>query len=215
MTMPAASLAKIFPWMGHSDDDAFVFVQGLTAHYLARSITRLDAGMTAFVHAAAGGVGGLLVQILKLAGVHVIAAVSLPEKPQSPNRRAPISFCNMAIRVFAIRLWPANRGVDVVYDSVGRDTLDVSLSLIRQRGTFALFGAWCCCSHRPYDTHEGRLNHVHSVESCPLHRPRETLNARMDDLAAGSGAARSSSGSAHATHLRGPPTRIGRWRSES
>lgn len=123
---------------------AAVMLQGLTAHYLVTSTFPATAGDTALVHAAAGGVGRLLVQMLTARGVRVVATAGGPEK----TRIARELGADVAIDYRAggdlaqqVREATAGRGVDVVYDGVGRDTFDASLASLRPRGMLALFGA--------------------------------------------------------------------------
>ncbi len=122
---------------------AAAMLQGMTAHYLARSTFPLGAGHTCVVHAAAGGVGLLLCQLAREAGARVIGLVSTAEK----ETLARAAGADEVIRVDRLDFEPevrrltGGRGVDVVYDSVGRDTFDRSLSCLRPRGLLVLFGA--------------------------------------------------------------------------
>jgi NADPH2:quinone reductase len=121
---------------------AAVMLQGLTAHYLAHGVRATLRGDTALVHAAAGGTGLLLVQTLKRAGARVIGTCSTPEK----EALARAAGCDVVVRhgdgdfVATARAETAGRGVDVVYDSVGKDTFDRSLQCLRPRGLLVLFG---------------------------------------------------------------------------
>jgi NADPH2:quinone reductase len=128
---------------GVSDEDAAaVMLQGMTAHYLAHGVRATSPGDTALVHAAAGGTGLLLVQLLTRAGARVIGTCSSAEK----EARARAAGCADVVRydqvdvAEAVRAATGGRGVDVVYDSVGRDTFDASLRSLRPRGLLALFG---------------------------------------------------------------------------
>ena len=130
------------------DDDvesttaAALLLQGITAHYLATSTFPLRSGHTALVHAAAGGVGQLLCQIAKRRGARVLGTASTPEK-EALAREAG---ADEVIRYTQTDLVPAVReltggeGVDVVYDSVGKDTFDAGLEVLRPRGMMVLFG---------------------------------------------------------------------------
>jgi NADPH2:quinone reductase len=121
---------------------AAAMLQGMTAHYLARSTFPLAAGHTCVVHAAAGGVGLLLCQLARAAGARVIGLVSTEEK----EKLARAAGADEVIRVDRVDFLPEVRrltggnGVDVVYDSVGRDTFDRSLSCLHPRGMMVLFG---------------------------------------------------------------------------
>ena len=119
-----------------------VMVQGLTAHYLTRSAYPLRVGDTALIHAAAGGTGGLLVQVARLCGARVIGTVSNAEKAQqarSYGAHEVIVYTEQDFEQEVKRLTDG-RGVDVVYDSVGRDTFDKSLNCLRPRGYMVLYG---------------------------------------------------------------------------
>jgi NADPH:quinone reductase len=119
-----------------------VMLQGMTAHYLAHSTVRLGNGMTVLVHAAAGGVGHLLTQIAKRLGARVLATVSTAEK----ERLARTAGADEVIRYrdvdFAkeVNRLTGGVGIDVVYDSVGKDTFDRSLDCLRPRGYLVLYG---------------------------------------------------------------------------
>jgi NADPH:quinone reductase len=118
-------------------------VQGLTAHYLACSTYHLKKGETALVHAAGGGTGRLLVQVAKHCGARVIGTVSTEEKAilaREAGADEVILYTQMDFETEVKRL-TNNAGVDVVYDSVGKDTFDKSLNCLRHRGYMVLFGA--------------------------------------------------------------------------
>lgn len=121
---------------------AAAFLQGLTAHYLSHSTYPLKSGDTALVHAAAGGVGGLLVQVAKRLGARVIATVSNEEKAQEAREAGAdeiILYTQVDFAAETKRL-TGGRGVDVVYDSVGKDTFWGSLDSLRPRGYLVLYG---------------------------------------------------------------------------
>lgn len=121
---------------------AALLLQGMTAHYLACDTFPLKAGDTALVHAAAGGVGLLLVQIAKLRGARVLATVGTEEKAQLARAAGADDVCLYTREDFtaAARRFTGGRGVDVVYDSVGKDTFAGSLDSLRPRGTMVTFG---------------------------------------------------------------------------
>jgi NADPH:quinone reductase len=138
---PATQLVKIPA--GVSDEvAAAAMLQGMTAHYLAHGVRTTRPGDLALVHAAAGGTGLLLVQLLKRAGARVIGTCSTAEK-EALARRAG---CDEVVRyrdadfAAAARASSGGRGVDVVYDSVGATTFDRSLQSLRPRGLLVLFG---------------------------------------------------------------------------
>jgi NADPH:quinone reductase len=118
---------------------AAVILQGLTAHYLSHSTYAIKPGDTALVHAAAGGVGLLLTQMIKLRGGHVIGTVSTEAK----EKLAIEAGADEVVRYddFAENVRRLTGGVHVVYDGVGKDTFDDSMSVLRPRGMLALYGA--------------------------------------------------------------------------
>ena len=119
-----------------------VLEQGLTAHYLTHSTYPIKEGETALVHAASGGVGHLLVQIVKLSGARVIGTVSTEEKAALAREAGAdeiIIYTKTDFEADVKRLTD-NKGVDVVYDSVGKDTFEKGLNVLRRRGYMVLFG---------------------------------------------------------------------------
>jgi len=114
----------------------------MTAHYLACDTWPLKPGDTALVHAAAGGVGLLLVQIAKKRGARVFATVGTDAKAQLAREAGADAVCVYARENFseAARAFTGGRGVDVVYDGVGKDTFEGSLASLRPRGLLASFG---------------------------------------------------------------------------
>ena len=122
---------------------AAAMIQGMTAHYLAVSTYPLKAGDTALVHAAGGGTGQLLVQVAKRRGARVIGTVSTEEKATLARQAGADEVINYAQTEFDVEVkrLTNNVGVDVVYDSVGKDTFDKSLNCLRRRGYMVLYGA--------------------------------------------------------------------------
>lgn len=126
-----------------SQTAAAALLQGMTAHYLALSTYPLKKGDTVLVHAAGGGTGQLLVQIAKRCGARVIGTVSTEEKAALAREAGAdevINYTQVEFDVEVKRL-TNNAGVDVVYDSVGKDTFDKSLNCLRRRGCMVLYGA--------------------------------------------------------------------------
>jgi NADPH:quinone reductase len=121
---------------------AAALLQGMTAHYLTHSVHPLKSGETCLVHAAAGGTGALITQMAKLLGARVIGTVSTPEKAQVARAAGVDETILYTQTDFAeeVKRLTGGRGVDVVYDSVGRTTFDKSLACLRSRGMLALFG---------------------------------------------------------------------------
>jgi len=139
--VPAGRLVKI-PAGVSERDAAAVMLQGMTAHYLTHDTYPLKKGETALIHAAAGGVGLLLVQMAHNIGARVIATVSTEEKAQLARAAGAddvILYTQSDFEVQTKKL-SGGRGVDVVYDSVGKTTFERGLNVLRPRGMMALFG---------------------------------------------------------------------------
>jgi NADPH2:quinone reductase len=117
-------------------------LQGMTAHYLATSTYPLKKGDRCLVHAAAGGVGLLLVQVAKKLGAFVIATAGSDEKAELARGAGADQVIVYTREDFVseTKRLTNNKGVDVVYDSVGHTTFDGSLDVLRQRGMMVLFG---------------------------------------------------------------------------
>jgi NADPH2:quinone reductase len=134
----------IVPVPGDVDDRTAcaLMLQGFTAHYLATDTFPLHAGQVALVHAAAGGVGSLLVQIAKARGARVIATVGTEAKAVLARANGADDVIVYAEQDFAeaTRALVGPHGVDVAYDSVGKDTWERSLSLLKPRGLLVVFG---------------------------------------------------------------------------
>jgi NADPH2:quinone reductase len=121
---------------------AAAMLQGITAHYLTRSTYPLKRGDRCLVHAAAGGVGLLLCQMAKQAGARVFGTVSTEEKARlalEAGAEVAIRYTDQDFQAEVKRL-TNDKGVHVVYDSVGRTTFDRSLNCLTPRGTLVLFG---------------------------------------------------------------------------
>lgn len=121
---------------------AAAMLQGMTAHYLSHDSFHLKAGDTALVHAAAGGVGLLLTQMAHNIGARVIATVSTDEKAKLAREAGAdeiIFYTQQDFDVETKRL-TGGKGVDVVYDSVGKTTFEKGLNILRPRGMMVLFG---------------------------------------------------------------------------
>jgi len=116
-------------------------LQGLTAHYLATSTYPVRDGDWVVVHAAAGGVGQLLTQIVKLRRGHVLATTSTPEKAELATAAGADRVVNYEEMLEAAKELTDGLGVAAVYDGVGKTTFDASLDALRIRGTLVLFGA--------------------------------------------------------------------------
>jgi NADPH2:quinone reductase len=123
-------------------DGAAAMLQGMTAHYLAYSTYPLKKGDTALIHAAAGGTGRLLVQMAKLAGARVIGTTGTEAKAQLAREAGADEVILYSSQDFVAetRRLTDGKGVDVVYDSVGKTTLMNSLDCLRPRGMAVSFG---------------------------------------------------------------------------
>jgi NADPH2:quinone reductase len=122
---------------------AAAMLQGMTAHYLSRATFPLLPGHTCLVHAAAGGVGLLLVQMAKRAGARVLATTSSDEKARlvlAAGADECLAYSGRVPFDEVARERTRGRGVDVVFDSVGASTFDRSLLALRPRGMLVLFG---------------------------------------------------------------------------
>ena len=139
--VPAAALVKV---PGHVDLKlaAATILQGMTAHYLSHSCFPLKKGDTVLIHAAAGGTGQLLVQMAHTIGARILATVSTPAKAdlaRAAGADEVILYTEADFETETKRLTDG-RGVDVVYDSVGKTTFEKSLNCLCPRGMMVLFG---------------------------------------------------------------------------
>jgi NADPH2:quinone reductase len=139
--VPASRLVKI-PDELDFEQAAAAMLQGMTAHYLLYSTYPLKSDETALIHAAAGGVGLLLVQMAKKIGARVIGTAGSQEKAQLARDAGAdecIVYTEADFETETKRL-TAGKGVDVVYDGVGKATFDKDLNVLRPRGYLVLFG---------------------------------------------------------------------------
>lgn len=179
---------KLVPVPDAVDDDSAtaLMLQGMTAHYLARSTFPLKVGDRCLVHAAAGGVGQLLTGLAHLAGARVIATAGSAEKADLAREAGAGEVILYRETDFEaeVRRLTQGRGVDVVYDSVGRDTFMKGLNVLRPRGLMVLYGA----SSGPVEPFDLQL--LNQKGSLFVTRPslahynatREELLARASDL---------------------------------
>ena len=140
VSVPAAAAVPV-PDGVSTEVAAAVLLQGMTAHYLCTATYPVQPGDDVLVHAAAGGVGLLLTQMVKLRGGRVIATTSTEEKAElarGAGADETIGYDGFSERV---RELTGGRGVAVAYDAVGRTTFDGSLAALRPRGVLALYGA--------------------------------------------------------------------------
>ncbi len=140
--VPAAQLVKVPDGLS-LEYAAAAMLQGMTAHYLSHSTFPLKAGDTALVHAGAGGVGLLLTQMAVRRGARVITTVSTKAKAKLSREAGASDVILYTEQDFEVEVksLTGGKGVDVVYDSVGKTTFEQSLNCLRPRGLMALFGA--------------------------------------------------------------------------
>ncbi len=140
--VPAAALVKV-PAGLTMEQAGSALLQGMTAHYLAYSTFALKAGDIALVHAGAGGVGLLLTQMAVKIGARVITTVSTAAKAELAREAGASDVILYTEHDFEteVKRLTGGKGVDVVYDSVGKTTFEKSLNCLRPRGLLALFGA--------------------------------------------------------------------------
>jgi NADPH2:quinone reductase len=142
VAVPADRLVHV-PDNINDQQAAAAMLQGMTAHYLSRTTYPLKQGDTALVHAAAGGVGLLLVQMAKNIGAHVIGTAGSDEKAKLAREAGAddvILYAKQDFEVETKRLTDG-KGVHVVYDGVGQTTFEKGLNVLRLRGHMVLFGA--------------------------------------------------------------------------
>jgi NADPH2:quinone reductase len=139
--VPAAKLAPL-PQNIEANAAAALMLQGMTAHYLTHSTYALKRGETALIHAAAGGVGLLLIQIAKMLGATVIGTTGTEEKADLARQAGADHVILYSQVDFSaeVKKFTGGSGVHVVYDSVGASTFEKSLDCLRPRGYLALFG---------------------------------------------------------------------------
>ena len=139
--VPAKRLVRV-PDAIPLESAAAIMLQGMTAHYLTHSTFPLQAGHTALVHAAAGGAGQLITQVARRIGATVYGTVGSAAKADLARAAGAHETIDYTQRDFEaeVKKLTSGRGVDVVYDSVGKDTFDKSLNCLRPRGYLVLFG---------------------------------------------------------------------------
>jgi NADPH2:quinone reductase len=138
---PAAKLVPV-PANVDAKSAAAIMLQGMTAHYLTRSTYSLKQGEIALAHAAAGGVGLLLIQLAKMLGARVIGTVSTEQKAELAKQAGAddVILYTQTDFLAEVKKLTDGKGVHVVYDSVGATTFDKSLDCLRPRGYLVLFG---------------------------------------------------------------------------
>ncbi len=215
--LPAARLVPV-PDGVDLDVAAAVMLQGMTAHYLCESTFRAGPEHVALVHAAAGGVGSLLTQMLSAKGTRVIATTSTPEKAElarSAGAGDVVLYTETDLVEEVTRLTDG-AGVHVVYDGVGATTFDAGLELLRPRGMMVLYGASSGAGTpvRPAAAQPAGLAVPDPPHPGPLHRrPGRARRAGRRRARTGRVRRASTSGSVGVTGSRTPvaPTRT--WRA--
>lgn len=141
-SLVSAAQLVLVPGTVHFDLAAAVMLQGLTAHYLTHSTFPLRKGETVLLHAAAGGVGLLLIQIAKKIGARIVGTVSTEEKAALASNAGADHIILYTHDDFEqeVKRITGGAGVDVVYDSVGKTTFEKSLNCLKRRGMMVLFG---------------------------------------------------------------------------
>lgn len=139
--VPAWRLVKV-PDEVNMTTAVTLMLQGCTAHYLSHSLFQLGKGQSCLVHAASGGVGQLLVQLAKIRGAEVFATVGSEEKAKFARERGADHVILYKEQNFAeaVNELTNGEGVDVVYDAVGRSTIEGSMRCVKRRGTLVNFG---------------------------------------------------------------------------
>jgi NADPH2:quinone reductase len=140
VVLPADRVVRVPPAVG-AELAAAVMLQGMTAHYLCMSTYPIRDGDVAVVHAAAGGVGLLLTQMIKRRGGAVVATTSGGEKAELARRAGADHVTGYAAFRDVVAGVTGGQGAHVVYDGVGQATFDDSLAALRRRGTMVLYGA--------------------------------------------------------------------------
>jgi NADPH2:quinone reductase len=140
--LPAAQLVKMPDKLGFREAGA-AMLQGMTAHYLSHSTYPVKAGETCLIHAAAGGVGLLLVQMAKMRGARVLATTGTEEKAALARAAGADEVIIYSQQDFEpeVKRLTDGQGVEVVYDGVGQATFDRSLNCLKPRSMMVLFGA--------------------------------------------------------------------------
>ncbi|TCO48931.1 quinone oxidoreductase family protein [Actinocrispum wychmicini] len=140
IVLPTADVVRV-PDQVDDDTAAALLLQGVTAHYLVSSTYPVKSDDPVLVHAAAGGVGLLLVQLAKARGARVLATVSTPEKEALAREAGADEVVGYEEFDKHARAFTDGQGMAVVYDGVGKTTFDQSVASVRRRGYMVLYGA--------------------------------------------------------------------------
>lgn len=182
--VPAWKLAKV-PDAVTLDIATTLMLQGCTAHYLSHSLFPLDPKHTCLFHAGAGGVGQLFIQLARVRGARVLATVGSRDKAEIVRKLGaePILYREVDFRE-AVMDATSGRGVDVVYDSVGKDTIDRSLRCLKPRGVCVNFGgsSGMVESIKPLDLAEAGSVFFTRPHLAHYLRDSDEINGRAADL---------------------------------
>jgi NADPH2:quinone reductase len=183
--VPADRLVKL-PDELDFDQAAAAMLQGMTAHYLSHSTYPIKSGDTALIHAAAGGVGLLLVQMAKQRGARVIATAGSEAKAELAHAAGADEVINYTEQDFETetRRMTDDKGVHVVYDGVGKNTFAKGLKVLRPRGYMVLFGG-ASGAVPPFDLIElSKLGSLFVTRPTLAHYTltREELEQRANDV---------------------------------
>lgn len=139
--VPTSKLVRV-PAGVSSEQAAAIMLQGMTAHYLSHSSYPLEPGSTCLIHAGAGGVGLLLIQMAKMLGARVLTTAGSEEKAALAREAGAdeVVLYRQDDFVAAAKQFTDGKGLDVVYDGVGKDTFEQGLQTLRPRGYMVLFG---------------------------------------------------------------------------
>lgn len=183
----ADELIPLPSWLSFEEGAAFP-LQGMTAHYLVHEFYRIEPGSVVLVHAAAGGVGGHLIQWIRRLGAQAIGTVSTEEKARSAHAAGASAIILYTRQDFAaeIRNLTAGSGADYIIDGVGRSTFPKDLEAARIRGHICLFGSSSGPAEPfPPNSLQARSLTLHGGRLMDFLRTREELLARARDVLLG------------------------------
>lgn len=183
--VPAWRLVKVPPSVP-MDAAVALMLQGYTAHYLSHACFPLGPGQTCLVHAGAGGVGQLLIQLAKIRGATVIATVGAPDKAAIAKARGAdhvILYRDVDFREEVLRI-TGGAGVHVVYDAVGKDTIAKSIRSLKKRGLCVNYGgaSGLVQAVEPLELAEAGSVFFTRPHLADYIATREEVQARADDL---------------------------------
>ena len=214
--VPVARLVRILEGVT-AKQGAAAMLQGMTAHYLTTSTYPVKPGDVCLVHAAAGGVGLLLCQLAKRRGARVIGTVSTPEKAalaKAAGADRAVLYTSEDF-VAAAKEFTGGRGVNVIFDSVGKTTFEKGFDALALRGMMALLrtGERAGGSFRPTAPEPEGLDLPDPADPLPLHRhARGAAREGGGRSRLGEGRLAQAPRRRRASRSRGPPTPTARWK---